>query len=154
MRILWQTEHYPDSRKGGGSVSNTTHIVRTLRQMGHEVVILARQEEDNQKAQNLIELPPVIPFVPPNLPRRLWSLWPVLEARALRYALLTVAGDYDAFVCHDAAYGLAFKHLGPEKPVIFRIAGAAKIHDSCVPPRRTNGESSVSALKRRAWSRF
>jgi glycosyltransferase involved in cell wall biosynthesis len=122
--------------------------------MGHDVVILARQGDDNKKAQNLIDFPPVIRFVPPNLPKPLWSLWPVLEARALRDALLTVAGDYDAFVCHDAAYGLAFKHLEPKKPVIFRIAGAAKIHDCCVPPQQTNGGCSVSALKRRAWSRF
>lgn len=135
MRILWQTEHYPDTRRGGGSVTNTRSICRGLRDLGHDVTILARGDHDLPTVADA-DGDPVLRLAPPRLPERAWPVWPLLFPRALRSQLPRVADSFDTFVCHDSEYGLALKALFPRRPVVFRVAGAARIHDACVPPAR------------------
>lgn len=153
MRILWQTEHYPDTRRGGGSVTNTRSICRGMRDLGHEVVILARGDRAVPTPRDA-DGEAIIRLALPRLPDRLWPVWPLLLPRALRAPMARLADSFDAFVCHDPGYGLAFKALSPRRPVVFRIAGAARIHDACVPPARPAPNLSLRDRRRRALERF
>jgi glycosyltransferase involved in cell wall biosynthesis len=168
MNILWQTEHYPDARKGGGSVTNTRHITQELRRLGQGAAILARGDSGEAAGRDGVDASPVVRLTPPVPPRRLWPVWPFLEPRALLKSLGRLSAPFETFVCHDASYGLAFKHLHPTRPVVFRIAGAARIHHACVPRPQPESGGALGArnrllkrlvafqedqLDRRAWHR-
>lgn len=134
MKILWQTEHYPDARKGGGSVTNTRYISEELRRLDHDVTILANGRGQAMPGAAGADRD-VMRLTPPRLPDRLWPIWPLLEPLALRKPLAAFSEVFDAFVCHDPGHSLALKHLHPARPVVCRVVGAARIHDACVAPR-------------------
>ena len=134
MNILWQTEHYPDTLRGGGSVVNTHYISCGLRNLGHDVVVLARDSVTVTAKMEPSEEENVIRLQPPTLPPTFWPIWPVLEPLWLRDVLKAPTAAFEAFICHDPGYALAFKSLYSKRPVICRIAGAARMHDAAVEP--------------------
>ncbi len=154
MKILWQTEHYPDTRKGGGSVTNTFYISRGLRELGEDVTILARGDGSSPALSASIENEPLISFSPPHVPDRLWPLWPYLESKYLAKSLGSIADCFDAFVCHDPGYTLALKHLYPKRPLVSRVGGAERIHSQYVPHKARAPGNSIASLKRDVWRKI
>jgi len=154
LNILWQTEHYPDAVKGGGSVVNTYHIVKNMRTLGCKPVVLARGTDGNGVVREETNGIAIIRCPQPKLPPRLWPLWPRLEPFYVQQILGDIAGPFDAFVCHDPSYGLALKRLYSARPVLCRVGGSVRTHDSVVLPESLSSLIAQWGYKRALLEKF
>ena len=132
MRILWQNEHYPDVAKGGGGAINTYYITTSMQRLGHKVVILARGEREASPYWENVKGTTVQRLAPPNLPEKLWPLWPLLEPYYARASLQAVCNDYDAFVGVDFSFALNVRKFFPTRPLIYRVEGNERSHQAAV----------------------
>ena len=154
MRILWQNEHYPDVAKGGGGAINTYYITTSIQRLGHKVVILARGEREVPPYWENVKGTTVQRLAPPNLPEKLWPLWPLLEPYYAKDSLQVVCKDYDAFIGVDFSFALNVKKLFPTRPVIYRVEGNERSHQAAIDALGGNGASIGNGHRPRSfWER-
>jgi len=154
VRILWQNEHYPDPVKGGGGAINTHYIVSALKRMGHEAVVLARGPEGCLPFREDIDGVTVQRMAPPELPERLWPLWPLLESRYVINSMASLIKPFDAYMGIDSWFALAVKKLYPEKPLVYRVEGNQKTHDLAVTANENSTLNSKIGRRRRYLRRL
>ena len=154
MKILWQNEHYPDPIKGGGGAINTYYIVSALQRLGNEVVILARGVPGGASLTENVDGITIKRLPVPELPARLWPLWPLLEPRYTRPSLLPFASEYEAFIGIDYSFALNAKKVYPTRPLIYRVEGLRITHDSVVGANGGKAESASFPLRHRTLRRL
>jgi glycosyltransferase involved in cell wall biosynthesis len=148
LNILWQNEHYPDVAKGGGGAINTYYIVTEMQRLAHKVVILARGEKGAQPFREDVKGTTVQRLAPPNLPEKLWPLWPVLEPSYASTSLATVCGGYDAFIGVDYSFALNVKKLFPDHPLIYRVEGNERSHKAALASLGNGARGRDAHLRR------
>ena len=127
--------------KGGGGAVNTYYIVSEMLSQGHRVLILAQGGEREHKTSENVNGTPVLRIPKPELPDKFWPLWPILEPFYLRRPLAALCGGFDSFVAIDPTYGLTFKRLYPDRPLIYRLEATVRSHAAAV---RSKVEESFS----------
>src|SRR5690242_7000729 len=121
---------------------------------GHRVLILSQGGKRERKTTEDVNGTPVLRIPKPELPDKLWPLWPVLEPFYLRQPLAALCGEFDGFVAIDPTYALTFKRLYPRRPLIYRLESTVRSHAAAVSRRATGFEFSLKTAKLNAIRKF